>query len=356
MQNQDLGFQDERVLVADLRTLPGETVAQQYETLKQELTRSPSIETVSVTGGVPGRQIDDGILVYPESLPSDESRNLRRYSVDADYLETLGIELVAGRSLRPGDRLDEETPDGPLPVLVNEAAVQALGWSASQAALGTILNRPPGIDATYEIVGVVENYHHFSLREPIEPTFMRLVPGGFNYAAMRVAPGQTETALTHLRETWSTLYPAYPSEHFFLDDDFDRQYRAEQRLASIFGGFAGLALFVACLGLLGLAAFMVRQRRKEISVRKVLGATTSNLIGLLSTEFLALVGIAFVVAAPLAYVGAQRWLQGFAYRVDLGPWLFLGAGLVVALLALGTVSVHSIRAALMDPARALQDE
>lgn len=244
--------------------------------------------------------------------------------------------------------------EDPYPALINETAVQALGWSAPEAALGTTMTRPGG--TVYEIVGVIEDYHHFSLQQQIEPTFMRLARGGFDYAAMRVASGQISEAIGHFRSTWSALYPAYPAQHFFLDDDYDQQYRSEQRLATIFGSFAGLALFVACLGLLGLAAFMVRQRRKELSIRKVLGATISNIIGLLSKEFLILIGIAFGVAAPVAYVGAHRWLQGFAYRVGLGPGVFLGAGLAVVLVALGTVSVHSIRAALMEPAAALGSE
>jgi len=350
MQNQDLGFQDERVLVADLRPVPDTTLAQKYSTLKRELTRHPSIQRASVTGGIPGRSIADGIVLEPEGLPDGETRDLRRYDIDADYLKTLDLNVVAGRDFRPEDRSTES----PVPVLVNETAVQVNGWGRPEEAIGKTMRRSP--ELVYRVVGVFEDYHHFSLRQQIEPVFLRLQPATSEYAAMQVAPGQVSAALDHLRHTWSELYPAYPTEHFFLDADFERQYQAEQRLASIFGGFAGLALFVACLGLLGLAAFMVRQRRKEISVRKVLGATASDLIGLLSKDFLALIGIAFVVAAPLAYVGAQQWLQNFAYRVELGPWLLLGAGLVVTLLALGTVSVQAVRAVFLDPATTLRDE
>lgn len=350
MQNQDLGFQDERVLVADLRSVPDTMVAQQYRTLKQELARAPSIQQAAVAGGVPGRSIADGIVVRPEGLPDGETRDLRRYDVDADYLETLDMEVVAGRGFRPADRDAKD----PYPVLVNETAVEVNGWGSPNAAIGKTMRRNEKI--LYEVVGVVEDYHHFSLRQKIEPLFMRFAHGGYEYTAMRMAPGQVSQALDHLRQTSNELYPAYPTEHFFLGTDFERQYQAEQRLASIFSGFAGLALFVACLGLLGLAAFMVRQRRKEIGVRKVLGATMTHLFGLLSKDFLTLIGIAFVVAAPVAYLGAEQWLQGFAYRAELGPWLFLGAGLVVTLLALGTVSVHAIRAARLDPATTLRDE
>lgn len=350
MQNQDLGFQDERVLVADLRPVPDSIVVQQYRTLKQELVRDPSIQQAAVTGGVPGRSIADGIVVRPEGLPDDETRDLRRYDVDADYLETLNIEVVAGRGFRPGD----QKAKNPYPVLVNETAVKVNGWSSPEAAIGKTMRRNEKL--VYEVVGVVEDYHHFSLRQKIEPLFMRFARGGYEYAAMRVAPGQVSQALDHLWQTWSELYPSYPTEHFFLATDFERQYQAERRLASIFGGFAGFALFVACLGLLGLAAFMVRRRRKEIAVRKVLGATMSRLVGLLSGDFLKLIGVAFVVATPVAYLGAQEWLQDFAYRVHLSPWLFLGAGLVVALLALSTVSVQAIWAAFLDPATTLRDE
>jgi putative ABC transport system permease protein len=350
MQNQDLGFQDERVLVADLRSVPDTMVAQQYRTLKQELARAPSIQRAAVTGGLPGRSIADGIVVRPEGLPDGETRDLRRYDVDADYLETLDMEVVAGRGFRPVDRDAKD----PYPVLVNETAVKINGWGSPNAAIGKTMRRNEKL--VYEIVGVVEDYHHFSLRQEIEPLFLRFARGGYEYAAMRVGSGQVSQALDHLRQTSNELYPAYPVEHFFLGTDFERQYQAEQRLASIFGGFAGLALFVACLGLLGLAAFMVRQRRKEIGVRKVLGATMSHLFGLLSKDFLILIGIAFVVAAPMAYLGAQRWLQAFAYRVDLTGLSFALAGLSVLGVALLTVAGQVVRAARTDPAMTLRDE
>jgi len=350
MQNQDLGFQDERVLVADLRPVPDTIVARQYRTLKQELARAPSIQRAAATDGVPGRSIASGIVVRPEGLPEGETRDLRRYDVDADYLETLDIEVVAGRGFRPEDR----TAKNPYPVLVNETAVEVNGWGRPDAAVGKTMRRNE--KTVYEVVGVVEDYHHFSLRQEIEPLFMRLARGGYEYAAMRVAPGHVSQSLDHLRQTWSELYPAYPVEYFFLDSDFERQYQAEQRLASIFGGFAGLALFVACLGLLGLAAFTVRKRRKEIGVRKVLGATMTRLFGLLSKDFLVLIGIAFVVAVPVAYLGAQRWLQEFAYRVDLTGLSFALAGLSVLGVALLTVAGQVVRAARLDPATTLRDE
>ena len=351
MQAQNLGFQGERVLVADLRALPDSVVAQRSATVKQELSAHRSIEQAALTSGVPGRPIDDGLLVSADGLPSGETRNLRRYSIDPDYLETLSIDVVAGRDFRPEDADIRD----PAPVLVNETAVDVLGWASPQDALGKTIQRPTS-EGPYRVVGVVTDYHHFSLRQQIEPVYIRLAPSAYNYAALRVAPGQTDAAVDYLRQTWNRLYPAYPSTYFFLDEDFDRQYRAEQRLATIFGGFAGLALLVACLGLLGLAAFTAQRRMKEISVRKVLGAPVPHLVGLLSVDFLRLVGVAFVLAAPLAYLGAERWLQRFAYAVDLGPWLFAGAGLAVAALALATVSVHTLRAALLDPAHALRQE
>jgi putative ABC transport system permease protein len=351
MQTQNLGFTGERVLVADLRGLPDSLVTQRASTIKQELSAHRSIQQAALTNGVPGRQIAAGIVVSAEGLPSGETRDLRRYSIDPDYLETLDIQVVAGRNFRPEDA---DVAD-PAPALVNETAVETFGWSSPEAALGKQIQRPTS-EGPYRVVGVVEDYHHFSLRQRIEPVYIRLAPQAYEYAALRVAPGQTEAAVDYLRQTWNRLYPAYPSDYFFLDDDFDRQYRAEQRLATLFGSFAGLALVVACLGLLGLAAFTAQRRAKEMSIRKVLGAPVAHIVTLLSKDFLKLVGVAFVIAAPLAYLGAQRWLQGFAYPAELGPWLFLGAGLAVALLALATVSVHSIRAALVDPAKTLQQE
>jgi putative ABC transport system permease protein len=207
-----------------------------------------------------------------------------------------------------------------------------------------------------EVIGVTENFHFQSLRQAIYPMILfhealRLP----QYVAVRTEPGQTADVLDGLRATWSS-FSDLPIEYSFLADDLAAQYRTEARLEQLFTTFAGLAILIACLGLLGLAAFTVQQRTKEIGIRKALGASVAGIVGLLSKDFLKLVGIAFVVAVPVAYVAMRQWLQEFAYRIDLGVGIFLLAGGLALTVALLTVSYQALRAARTDPVSALRSE
>jgi putative ABC transport system permease protein len=268
---------------------------------------------------------------------------------DFDYIETLDIALAAGRSFSP--QMDADTSRD---LIINETAARALGWNTPQEAVGQTVNYFRNRSGT--IIGVVKDFHFQTLHMGMQPLMMVLAPDGYGYAAMRIAAHDIGGTLEHVKNAWTTFAPQWPFEYLFLDDNFGKQYEAEQRLGKIFGAFGGIAIFIACLGLFGLASFTAGRRTREIGIRKVLGATASAIVHLLSREFLKLVLVANVIAWPVAYFAMNKWLQSFAYRIDMGWWIFALAGGVALLIALLTVSMQAIKAALANPVEALRYE
>jgi putative ABC transport system permease protein len=265
--------------------------------------------------------------------------------VDADFLRTMRIPLVAGRTLKDG-LAAPGAPEG----LLNEAAVRALGWASPEEALGKRVRH-------VTVVGVVGAFHFETLHHPIEPLLLvQHEEANANLLGVRLRGGAVPATLAALERTWKRLDPAAPFEFSFLRDEMDRRYEKEQRAAQVFGTFAGLAVLIACLGLFGLASFTAERRTKEVGIRKVLGATVAGLVVLLSREFVKLVALAFVVAAPVAYVAMDRWLQAFAYRIRVGPSLFLAAGAAALAVALASVGFQAVRAARANPADSLRYE
>jgi putative ABC transport system permease protein len=266
--------------------------------------------------------------------------------VDYDFEEVLEIPVVEGRGLSAAiDSADQASQ----PVLINRAAAEALGWDDP---IGKTFQdfRP-----TPRVVGVVEDFHYQPLRRQIQPVVIMENTYSPRFVMARVEGGTLSGALERIRTQWQQVSDA-PFEYSFLDQSFDQVYRTEQRTARLFLAFAGLAIVIACLGLLGLAAYAAKRREKEIGIRKTLGATATSIVALLSKEFLWLVGLACAIAVPVAYVGMSRWLRDFAYRVDVSPWLFVGASLLALVIALATISVQALRAARTDPATTLRDE
>ena len=347
MRNQDLGFDKEQVLVINAQGLPGSLMRQQYETTKTEFARLPAVQQVSASTQVPGRS-PWVQLFTAEGLQENDSRRAQVVVIDEDYLDTYQIDVIAGR----GFSRDFETDEAEA-VLINETAVGYIGWGSPEEAVGKTIDIAGG---ERTVVGVVHDYHHNSLKQTLEPMVLLNLPQTFNFFSLRLAADDLSATMAHLEQTWQALFPGYTYESFFLDADFDTQYRTEQRLMRIFGIFAGLAILIACLGLFGLAAFTAQQRTKEIGVRKVLGATAPGIVLLLSKEFTRLVLIGVVLAVPLAYFAMDAWLDGFPYRVAISWWIFLLAGLAGLGIAWLTVSYQSIRAALTNPVNALRYE
>ncbi|MGH7600957.1 MAG: ABC transporter permease, partial [bacterium] len=238
--------------------------------------------------------------------------------------------------------------------IVNETAVKTMGLKAPEEALGMRLQR--GDDRKGPILGVIKNFNFTSLHREVEPLVMIYDPKQILSITIRIRPEEVAGTLTSLEQTWNRLSPAWPFEYFFLDESLDALYRADEKVGQIFGSFAALAVSIACLGLLGLAAFTAERRTKEIGIRKVLGASVSGVVALLSKEFLQLVLLANLMAWPVAYFATKKWLEDFAYRMDLGITTFLLAAATALLIAFVTVSLQAIKAAMTNPIEALRYE
>jgi len=275
---------------------------------------------------------------------------MQYWGVDYDYVKTLGMQVVQGRDF------SQEFGSDSSAILVNEAAVRILGF---KNPIGKRIWRPNDAQnktrKSYTIIGVVKNFHFESLRRNIGALSLVLEPNS-GAASFRLSSTNVPALMKQIEAKWKQIAPGQPFSYQFMDDSFDEMYRAEQRIGTIALTFAALAILIACLGLFGLAAFMAEQRTKEIGVRKVLGASVPNIIGLLSKDFLKLVLIAIIIASPVAWYAMNQWLKDFAYKIDIEWWMFALAGLLAVGIALFTVSFQSIKAALMNPVKSLRSE
>jgi putative ABC transport system permease protein len=346
IQNQKLGFNKEQVVVIPLQNA---LVRQNSAAFKNELLRHSSIISATACAGVPTQRAFAGMIydgVRVEGVA--EGIKLHVATVDEDFLKTLEMELAAGRDFSAAFKTDESEA-----FLINETAVKTLGLPTAEDALGKRLNLGMKVGP---IVGVVKDFHFESLHRRIEPFLLHINREYFWAIAVRIQPNNLPSAMAFIEKEWKAFAPNIPFEFSFLDEQINSLYRREQRIKQIFFYFSMLAVFLASLGLLGLVAFSAEQRTKEIGIRKVLGASVPGIIGLLSKEFVQLVITAMLIASPIAYFTMNRWLQNFAYRIDISWWMFAFAGGMALLIALLTVSTQAIKAALANPVEALRYE
>lgn len=285
----------------------------------------------------------------PPGAPSDDYELISWIAVDHDYVKTLGLEMVAGRSFSEDYPSDPESA-----IVINETMVRYYGL---EEPVGTTFDFNAGLMPAEKVtvIGVVKDYHQTSLHEKIRPVFFFLRPT-YRHLLLNVNTAQIATILPALESIWSVQVTDWPFEYSFLDDRFNSLYESEQRLGRVFGIFSFLAVFVACMGLFGLSAYMTERRTREIGVRKTFGASVQQLTGLLTRDFIVLVLIAYVIAAPLTWVAMQRWLEDFAYRAEFGAGLFITTAVLAVTIATLTVSYQAIRAALLNPVETLRCE
>jgi putative ABC transport system permease protein len=340
------GFSEEQVVV-----IPTYGELSNYAAFREALLQSAGVDMVTTSSFIAGET--GYISFFPasdvEGLEGDTTNMvLYGFEVGYDFFETHGLEVVEGRAFAPS-----YTTDDPEAILVNETAVREFGW---EEPIGKTIQEILG-EGPRTVVGVVKDFHFTSLREEIAPTVFTLSPDrALTFVAAKVQPGDLPQTLSSIQATWDRFVPGRPFDYAFLDEGFDAMYRADERLMHLLASFSVLAILVACLGLFGLAAYTAVQRTKEIGIRKVLGATISNLVVLLSKDFVRLVLIAFVVATPVAWFAMRKWLEDFAYRIEIGPGIFLLAGALALVIALATVSYQAIKAALADPVKSLRYE
>ena len=347
VRKADLGFDRDGIVVVSNEN---DRLRGQSETFREHLVRHSVILNASVSSGVPPYDgFQDG---YTAEDQHSESRAITSYLTDEHFLSALDLELLQGRGF------STDHPTDTAAVILNEAALAAFGW---RDAVGRAIRYPGGGDREYHVIGVMRDFNFTTLRLPVTPFALFHGDSGSyeisdSYVIVRLAAGEISSGLRILESEWEAFAPDSPFDYTFLDESLGEQYQSEQRLGRGFLFFSGLMILIACLGLYGLAAFAAEQRIKEIGVRKVLGASVPAIVSLLSKSFLKLVVVAFFVGAPIAYLGMQRWLENFAYHIEIGPGVFLLSGMLALLLALATVGYRGIRAASADPVDSLRYE
>jgi len=338
VQTKKLGLDEEQVVAVPLES---EDLQERYRTVRQEMLALPGVTEVTGTSAALTEGFAGG---YTTPEGTDERRLVKFVNVAPNFTETLGIELAAGRDFSR-ERSDEQA------ILINEAAAREFGWAEP---LGKTI---PFFGEERRVVGVAKDFHFASMREEIAPLILIPEAESADYVMARLGAGtHVPSALDALEATYGQFGSAYPFAYSFLGDDYGALYRSEQRTGRVLAVFAALAVLIAGLGLFGLAAFAAEARSKEIAIRKALGASEWGVVRLLSKDFLLLVSAGFVLAVPVAWWATRQWLEGFAYRVDLGLWTFLVAGALALLVAAVTVSGQALRAARTNPAQALRDE
>lgn len=341
IQNKNLGFDKESIVYMN----PPMALWDKKEVLKENLLANTSIKSVTFSNGTPGMETSTWQYDFPGlDIPK---RSMNTMIVDYDYINTFGLEIVEGRNLS-----EEFATDSTEAYLINEAAAEEL---MLEKPLGTPIRALDGHPAG-RIVGVVKDFHYRSLHRRIEPLVLRIDPLNMWCMSVKLSAGNLKSHLAVLEKEWKQLAPDYPFSYQFVDETIDRQYKAEQNTGVLIGSFAALAIIIACLGLLGLTAFMTEQRKKEIGVRKVLGASVSGIIMLLSKDFSRLILIAFILVVPLAWYAMNQWLADFAYQVNISPFVFVGAGLVVLIIAFTSVFYQALKAAIVNPSETLRNE
>lgn len=343
IQNYHLGYAKDQVLV--LSDLGDSTT--NYDVLKQQLMQTGVVRNMGRSSRIPsGRLLDsqEAKVMKGDSL-APVNINLRGLYVDYDFIPTYQIKMAAGRNFSRTYSTDTAM------VVLNETAVRRLGWTPEQA-IGKLFYYGEGKG---QIIGVTNDFHFESLHQQLSAVAMILQPNTLNWLSVPIQ-GDVPTAVSQVETVWKRFFPNRPFEYQFLDERFNKLYAREQTQQTLFSIFAGIAILISCLGLFGLSMFIAEQRTKEIGIRKVLGASVPSLVRLFSTDFLKLVLVALVIATPLAWYAMHNWLNDFAYRTTIHWWIFLLAGGLTVLIALLTVSVQSIKVALMNPVKSLRSE
>jgi putative ABC transport system permease protein len=349
MQNQNLGFAKDEIFVISAGRAKSPN-PEAFETFKNEIRSLAMVNEVTYTNALPGNPGWRGQIAYPEGKSGDEAVAVEYMAIDDSYLSALGLQLVAGRNF--SKQHEAELKDG---LILNETAVSMFGWDSPQDAIGKKIVSPSGYPAG-EVIGVVKDYHELGLQQNIGPMAMDYNPQSSHMYAIRYHAADTRQLISSTETLWKKTFPGFDFNYFFLNQDFERQYQAEKRMATVFGLFAVITIIIAVIGLLGLVSFMVASKTKEIGVRKVLGAGVMNITSLLTKEFLLLVILANIIAYPVAWYLANAWLQSFANRTEVSPLIFVATFAIAISVTLITTSFQTIRAAMTDPVKSLRYE
>lgn len=342
MRNQDLGFKKDQVLIIETKGDAG------AKSLKQALNGLANVNDVSLSGSVPGAGNPSAYSEIENIKGELQKANLDLYFVDFDYIPLYKMKVVAGRAFSR-DFMTDTTQA----MVLNEAAVKMFGYTSPEQAIGKEFKQ---WGREGKIVGVIKDFHFNSLQQSIKPLSMRIEEGNMNYLSVNLNTSNLKSSLATIEKEYQSKIPNQPYSYYFLDEFFNRQYESEEKFGTLFLNFSLLAIFISCLGLLGLASYSTMQRTKEIGIRKVLGASVPNILNLLSKDFLKLVVISFLVAVPTAAYFMHKWLNDFAYRINLSWWIFALAMLIALAVAFLTIVFQALKAATSNPTTSLRTE
>lgn len=345
LRNFNMGFDKEYMIV-----LPANVkVGNNYKTIKNELRSIPGVLSATAGRSAPTGSNNIGTECKPNGVSNSIGAfRIEVNSVDYDYMNQFGVKLVAGRYFS-----EDFSGDFPNTMVINEKMVRSLGFKNAQDVLGKFyfisLN-----EYKPEIIGVVKDFNSSSLHDEITSQVFMANPNWFKEFIVKVKSANMPSTINSLKEVWAKFFPQYPFEYSFLDESIDKMYKSEEHYSKVISTFSVVALFIACLGLLGLASLVTEQRKKEIGIRKVQGASIKSIVKLISREFLILVIVSNVIAWPVAYFFMNKWLISFAYRIDISLWTFIGSGVLVLLIAMLTVSFQAVKAAVANPVNSLE--
>jgi putative ABC transport system permease protein len=339
--NKNLGFDEEHVVVIPLRS---RSVQAKYESYRNALLQNPSVVNVAGSSTVPGRSVGERGM-FPEGNKWYPRNSM---FVDFDFIPTFGMEIKEGRNFSRDFPTDVDDA-----YIVNEAAVKNFGW---KDPVGKKIIWAGDKNKKGFVIGVVKDFHYKSFHQKIEPLVLHMTPGIGSYASIRMKSENILNTMSFIKNKWQEFNPGHPFDYFFLDDQYGRLYRSEEKMGRVFRYFTFLALFISCLGLFGLSSYILEKRTKEIGIRKILGASVLGIIIMVSKEFSRWILLANVIAWPIAYFSMNLWLENFSYRIDISIWTFLLSTLIVVVLSLLTVSYQSTKTAMANPANSLRYE
>jgi putative ABC transport system permease protein len=353
LHTKDLGFNKEEIMFFPMQ---GDDMTKNYSSFKNDLLQSSEVSSVSIGYGFPGDLTAGDQIIVPSN---GESKNysVTQLLVDHDYIKTLNLQLVAGRDFSKDIKTDQ--PEG---FIINETAVKELGFGTPQKAIGQKLewkvwvSKNPDSLKKGRVIGVVKDFNYKTLYEKVNSAVIQIYPEAYWKVAVKLKTADAANTISYINNIWKKYSPGYPMDYTFMDENFKRMYQSEDKFRALLIIFTGLAIFIGCLGLFGLAAYTAERRTKEIGIRKILGADVNSIVMLLSGEFLKLILIALVIAAPLAWYFMNGWLKDFAYRIEIGWAVFVLAGVLAIVIAMLTVSYQGIKAALVNPVKNLRVE
>jgi putative ABC transport system permease protein len=348
VNNLSLGFDSNAKIILPLRN---DQAKNAFDILRQEIGSQKNVSAISGTDFIPGDRVlyDGGLYAAGSNM---ENAVMHGYNpVDTSYLRVMKIQLLTGRGLNSGDAPIEPSYRK---VIINKTSADKLNFIVDNAVGQLLTSEHNGVKTSYEVVGVMEDFHQTNLHEAITPlAFYVPQSNSFQYMVVDIDTRDLKQSIAAVEQTWTTNVPGTPFEFTFLDDNLQAQYKADQNTATLVNAFSAIAICISCLGLYALSAFMAEQRIKEIGIRKVLGATVTQVMLMMSAEYIRLIAVAMLISIPLAWMALNTWLETFAYRIEIGASVFLIAAVIAVIFALATVGYETLKAAATNPARSL---